>query len=192
MMLEMLAPTPETRLQQGDIICNVDLPEYHAVVGDEALLSVVRFPFAVVLTQDCDLQQNHLALGAKPGGSPLVSTLVAPAYHVADAQAGTQLEALGVTMPSLPKKNPNSQSAKDLYQNKNARYHCLPLSQADSALPDLIVDFKHYFTVNSAYLTVMKERCQLASLNSLYREDLCQRFAAYLSRIGLPQQISGL
>jgi len=191
-MQQMIRQALEDRVQQGDIVRNVDFPEYSAVEGDEAVLTVVRFPFAVVLTQDCDLQQNHVALARGSGGGRLVSTLVAPAYHLADAQAGSQLEFLGVKMPSLPPKDPNSLYAKSLYQNKNARYHCLPLSQANELLPDLIVDFKQYFAVNSGYLTVMKSRCHLASLNDLYCEDLCQRFATYLSRVGLPKPISAM
>jgi len=191
-MNAMLRQAPVPRLEQGDIIRNVDMPEYSAIDDDEAILTVTRFPFVVVLTQDCDLAQNHTALQNGTGGGRLVATLVAPAFHVADAQAGTQLDPLGIQMPSLPNKNPKSQSAKDLYTNNNLRYHCLPLLKADPALPDLLIDFKQYFSVNSEYLTVMKTRCWVASLNDLYREDLAQRFSAYLSRIGLPEAISAI
>lgn len=189
-MKAMLRSGPGARLSQGDILRNVDFPMYSQVQGREATLSIVRFPRAVVLSQDCDVQQDHGALlDEDESGGRLVSVLMAPLYEMSDAVSGNHLEGLGMKMPSLPKK-PSSQSTKDLRRNKNPRYHCLPLSQAQGDLPDLIADFKHYFSVSSVYLACVRKDILVASLNELYREDLCQRFAAYLTRIGLPAPIS--
>jgi hypothetical protein len=188
-MQEMLRAEPWKRLCQGDILRNVDSPEYSEVIGDAAILTVVRFPLALVLSQDCDIQQDHHALvGAESGGCRLLSVLLAPLYEMNDAISGEQLANLKIPMPSLPNSK-KSQSAKGLRQNQHPRYHCLPLSEAKSGLPDAVVDFKHYFTVSSAYLLAIHDRSLVASLATLYREDVCQRFAAYLARIGLPSPI---
>ena len=47
-------------------------------------------------------------------------------------------------------------------------------------------DFKHYFSVSVAYLEKLRPKHFVCRLSELYREDLSQRFAAYLARIGLP------
>lgn len=185
----MLRDDPGDRLRQGDILRNVDFPVYSEVDAEKAVLRVVRFPLAVVLSQDCDIEQDYgLLVGEEAGGSRLVSVLMAPLYEMSDAISGEHLSLLMIKMPSLP-SGKKSQSAIDLKQNKNPRYHCLPLSQAQEGQPDLIADFKHYFSVSSRYLVSIRERALIAPLNDLYREDLCQRFAAYLTRIGLPQPI---
>lgn len=176
------------RLCQGDILRNVDLPEYSTVEDGSAILTVVRFPLALVLSQDCDLQQDFSARVHGESASMLLSVLLVPLYEMGDAVSGEQLKELDVTMPSLP-SGTKSQSARDLRQNKNARYHCLPMSQEQDGLPDVIADFKNYFAVNSSYLTGIRARSLAGSLDTLYREDVVQRFAAYLARIGLPVPI---
>jgi hypothetical protein len=177
------------RLRQGDILRSIDFPVYSEVAGDKAILRVVRFPRAVVLSQDCDIEHDYeLLVGEESSGSRLVSVLMAPLYEMSDAVSGDHLSKLMIKMPSLP-DGKKSQAAKDLRRNNNPRYHCLPLSQAEESQEDLIVDFKHYFSVSSRYLVAVRPRALIASLNELYREDLCQRFAAFLSRIGLPSQI---
>jgi hypothetical protein len=49
-----------------------------------------------------------------------------------------------------------------------------------------VIDFKHYFSVPVEYLERIKPTNFVCAVCELYREDICQRFAAYLSRIGLP------
>jgi len=176
------------RLCQGDILRNVDLPEYSSVEGGDAVLTVIRFPLALVLSQDCDLRQDYGARVLGDSNSMLLSVLMVPLYEMSDAASGEQLSELGVKMPSLPSGG-KSQSAKDLRQNKNVRYHCLPLNHASEDLPPVVADFKNYFAVSASYLTCVRERLLVCSLAELYREDVVQRFAAYLSRIGLPVSI---
>lgn len=53
-------------------------------------------------------------------------------------------------------------------------------------MPPLIVDFKHYFSVNSESLREDVRAHYVCSIEVLFRERLSQRFANYLARIGLP------
>ena len=180
----MLLERPGDELRHGDILRNIDFPAYRSIDGDQATLSILRFPRAVVLSQDCDLASDLLSVEKQD--IRLVSVLMAPLYEMSDAADGNHLRGLGMHSDGLRGKN--SGSGKDLRQNANPRYHCLPLSQAGID-PDLIADFKHYFSVSADYLMAVRRLAIVASLNVPYREDLCQRFAAYLTRIGLEKPI---
>jgi hypothetical protein len=70
-------------------------------------------------------------------------------------------------------------------QNERPRYHYLSFPDNVPIVPS-IADFKHYFSVNLVYLEKLRQKHFVCRLSELYREDLSQRFAAYLSRIGLP------
>ena len=164
------------RLRQGDIIKGVDLPHYAEVRGEIAKLKIVRFPLVVVLTQDCDLERDYecRADEDKSQGPRIVSVLVAPLYHIDDIIAGEHLTRLGIEKAgSLPSGDPvEGGSSRAWRQNENPRYHCLPLSKTGKGLPDVVADFKHYFSVGADYLTLRKRQALLGSLNDLYREDL--------------------
>lgn len=75
---------------------------------------------------------------------------------------------------------------KKICQNETPRYHYLNRYEPFE-IPDLVLDFKRYYTVSREYLYDIYNEVYLASLGGLYREDLSQRFANYLSRIGLPE-----
>jgi len=74
-------------------------------------------------------------------------------------------------------------------QNNVYRYHYLGNAE-EQQVPELILDFKHYFTIprDIAYRPDFK-KCYLATMDDLFREHLSQRFANYLSRIGLPELV---
>jgi hypothetical protein len=76
---------------------------------------------------------------------------------------------------------------KELMRNNNPRYHYLKFP-SDISVPDSIIDFKHYFTVNVEYLKTVKKDSFVCSLKPLFREQLSHRFAFFLSRIGLPDR----
>ena len=71
-------------------------------------------------------------------------------------------------------------------QNERTRYHYLDFT-ADVPIVPSIADFKHYFSASVAYLEKIRPKNFVCRLSELYREDLSQRFAAYLARIGLPE-----
>ena len=70
--------------------------------------------------------------------------------------------------------------------NEIPRFHYLKF--AENNMPELIVDFKHFFTINREviYQNIDKRLC---SLDNLFKEKLSQRFSNFISRIGLPEEV---
>jgi hypothetical protein len=178
--------TKNTRICQGDIFKNVDFIESIFEKSGTLEISRITFPYVVVLTQDCELQQdyNHrksMALREKQN-KMLLSVLVAPLYNAEHVFMGTHLSELGISCAPI---NKDRTEGKTLMDNERPRYHYIEFPETVSISPS-IIDFKHYFSVNVEYLRKLKTKSFVCKISELYREDVSVRFANYLSRIGLP------
>lgn len=144
----------------------------------------VEMPFFVVLTQACDLEQDFENRNEKKetDDKKIQSVLVCPAYASKELKKGEHLSKAGLKMTSY-----SSNLWKTIKKNNNLRYHFLE-TNPDMGLPELIIDFKHYYTIPMESMYENKEY-YLCSMDNLFKEDLSQRFASYLSRIGLPNVI---
>lgn len=182
-----------SRISQGDVFSDIECIEYVAERRGVLEVSKIIFPLVVVLTQDCDLEQDARSRGRRIGTSPdrarqsnndkwLFSVLVAPLYNAEHVFQGLHLSDLGLTMAPINRKRTEGHT---LMQNERPRYHYLDFP-ADVAIVPSIVDFKHYFSSSLRYLEKMRPTNFKCRLSELYREDLSQRFAGYLARIGLP------
>ena len=191
-MAEVITKTyreTSTIINQCDIFRDVEYLEYAIENEDTIEVSKIHFPYVIVLTQACDLQQDHdakLKLVEKGSGNQdkfLISVIVAPIYNFEDFLVGDHLKQLDMKMEAFPgrKKTPT----KNIIANENKRYHYLKF---DESVPivESVIDFKHYFTVSINYLTSIYETHYMCSVDSLYRELISQRFSNFLSRIGLP------
>ena len=110
----------------------------------------------------------------------LQSILVCPAYPAEKVRLGTHLEELNLTMVYL-----NGARWNLVKTNQNSRYHFLD-NNSVLQIPDLVIDFKHYYSIPRNILYKEIKNHYIGSMNELFREGLSQRFAFYLSRIGLP------
>jgi hypothetical protein len=176
------------RLCQGDILRDLELVEWGAVVGAEPQqqinLTKRALPYAVVLSQECDLYQdlqNRNDLAKPTQDKFLHSVLLGPAYPAQSVREGTHLEALQVKCERL-----NKDRWKSVLHNSDPRYHYLPAAEA-LQIPDLVLDFKHFITAPRSILLDLKRDAYLASLGQLFRDSLSQRFANFLARIALPE-----
>jgi hypothetical protein len=168
-------------LRQGEILTNftqyqLDVDRLRAQQPIEVLQ--ITHPCVVVLSQDCDLDQDYTRRLNNKIDNLLASILfcsVAP--NDEDFRRGIGL---------------GSKEWKKVEENRESRLHYLrAVPQADDAsnegLPDLIVDFRQYFAVPTAEayfsLEAAHRRCRL---ETPYVEHLSQRFAVYTSRIALP------
>lgn len=183
-MVRVLKSRPG-RIRQGDVISDVDLVESFIEKNGYFETSLITYPLAIVLTQDCDLEQDSRCWSRRPSGKPnedkfLVSILLAPIYNFEQVRLGQHLSRLERTTQIM-----GGEIRKSVMRNQNQRYHFLQFPES-LQLVDSLIDFKHYFSVEPEYLRRLRKRNYVTSLASIYREDVSQRFANYLSRIGLP------
>ena len=152
--------------------------EYVTEAAGNVEISKILFPLVVVLTQDCDLEQDHRFRRTRKEGSTqdkwLISVLVAPLYNVEHVYRGEHLSDLGMSMEQINAKKSPGQYLKN---NERARYHFLSFPSS-VPIADSVADFKHYFSVNVRYLHQLRQSHFICRLAPLHREDLsgCPRF----------------
>lgn len=171
------------RIKQGDVLENVE----HFIYShkEKAVLKFV-YPYTVVITQDCDLEQDFKARNETLKQDKfLESTLLIPAFLSEDLKMGTHLTMLNLERENWSNFSSKSDKWSNIIGNENKRFHCLKQDD-DLKIPELIMDFKFFFTLPHSQLNSIYKDNYLASIKTLYREDLSSRFAHYLSRIGLP------
>ena len=169
-------------IRQGEIISNVTQFEYRR---DEKGVVAFSHRYVIVASQDCDLDWDFKNRGT--GDAPPHGKLL---RHVFLYEA---LEAPDVA-PFLP---PGTKSRQRIRDNKDERYAFIELVPAnldlgERGLPELIVDFKRYFTIptDELYLQINDEAANSAQrrccLVSPYREHFQARACQFQSRVALP------
>lgn len=174
------------RVVQGDILKDIMFVEWDLLGPDPSDVSYItnNLPYIIVLSQDCDLDhdyKNRHNECAEKQDAYLQSILVCPAYLAEDLKAGVHLKGFDLIM-----EKKGGDNYKKIQRNLDPRYHYL-LGDPEFQMPNLIIDFKHYYTLPVNFLYRIYGSRYVASLEELFRESLCQRFSFYLSRIGLPE-----
>ena len=167
------------RLYQGDI-----LEKLKFVIGDseeETELDNIFLSYAVILTQDCDMRSDFICKkSGKNQDKRLLSLLICPAFLINEFVQGKHLGDWQMDVF-------NSKLAKRIKKNDEyKRYHFLS-EESNFSIPELVIDFKHFFTLPRDFLYKQRKDKYVASLNEIFREELSQRFSNYLSRIGIPE-----
>lgn len=172
------------RFRQGEILANVLTLVANGVPfnasSPDAILETLAF--AVVLSQDCDLEQDfeQRKLGNDQSDRILPQTLLCSLF------SREELPPVG---------GHNSALWKLIKKNTSPRYHYLregspAIEGLVHEFPQLTADFKFYVTVPTDVLYSQATQGQvqrLANLESPYAEHLSTRFAYYLARIALPE-----
>jgi hypothetical protein len=171
-----------TRISQGDVFRDVECIEYAVEKRGIIEVSKIVFPLVIVLTQDCDLEQDSNNRGKETQGTKLLSVLVVPLYNAEHVFQGEHLVDIGVKMAPISK---GRTPGRNLMQNESPRYHYIDFP-GDVPLVASVADFKHYFSVHVSSLEKIRKTNFVCRLSDLFKEDLSQRFAGYLARIGLP------
>ena len=191
------------KLFQGDILRDVNI-----VVEYDDEDNLFEMPYIVIMSQDCDLNQDfnsyrrYIEYGKelellninfdnfdknrvddlrKVYDKILPSVLVCPAFPAKQLRKGIHLK----NHNNFIIQHISRRDWKKVEKNEVSRYHYLK-SFSDFQVPELVIDFKRYYTLPTHYVYSIFEESYVASLNELYRERLAQRFVNYLSRIGLP------
>lgn len=171
----------KSRICQGDIFQDL----FVSIGGKNGANDDFDLPYSVVLTQDCDLEQDFNERRAKTGKNDkhIDTVLICPAYPIDLFSAGTHLK--NRVMQTYIKGALDKVKRNDELK----RYHYLA-EDLDHGVPDLVIDFKHFFTIPRDVLYKQRKESYVTSINEVYREYLSQRFTNYLGRIGLPDSSS--
>lgn len=172
-------------IRQGEILSNVSQFRWNleGVKRGESLADPVMHPFAIILSQDCDCEQDYkLRFGDPPSNGTLPSVLFCEVATAEDLKQTGNSQQL------------NSKIWSGIKQNKNERYQFLEeiLAEDDvmkTGIPELTLDFKRYFTIptDELYYRISKGEVQRrCRLNSPYLEHLAVRFGYFVYRIALP------
>ena len=193
---KMYSPSPHGlsgALRQGEILTNVvELQiklETITSIEAEADYSAkpVKHPFAIVVSQDCDLEQDFNFRFYKKGKprNILPSVLFCQVMETEKLEKG------------LHKHLFDSKTFKDYFRNnKDFRFHFVQEIPAEydalgKKLPELGMEFKRYFSMPTAEIyhriemSHTQRRCRL---QSPYVEHFCDRFYNFNKRIALPEE----
>ncbi|MBE9009130.1 hypothetical protein IQ250_02800 [Pseudanabaenaceae cyanobacterium LEGE 13415] len=177
----------DTSLRQGEILTNV--VQYNPVASELSLESEeltfepVIHPYAIVVTQDCDLDWDYNARqndAAQP--SKLLNSVVL--CEIATAQEVRNSAGMNSGEWNLVK----TQRHERFYFFERIPGEC-ELEQ--EGLPELTADFKRIFGIDSATLYrqielgIAKRRAVLASP---YLEHFSRRYHSFHGRVALPSQ----
>lgn len=175
--------SPNDRIYQGDIFHDVEIVESISQSGKNIEINQLRFPMVICLNQDCDLNNDERDRLKKDKihNCRLLHLIVAPVFNFNSFLNGIHW---GDIFEAEPKQKTSDTTIKKIMNNEIPRYHYLCFDQ-ECGLPDMIIDFKHFFTVSTDYLYQILDK-RVRAVDTLYREKISQRFAYYISRIGLP------
>lgn len=173
----------DSPLRQGEILTSVVQVKLDvASLQSDPVLIRISHPFAVVLTQDCDLDQDFRAnQDAVAHDKKLPSILLGEVATAEELRSSASL------------KSPQWARAKI---NKDERFQFLekvapPQDAQGVGLPELAIDFKRVFTIprDEIYRRIeIGEAQRRCVLQSPYVEHLSSRFAYFLSRVALPAE----
>lgn len=168
-------------LRQGELITGLAQVRLGlATIGSDQLKGEREIhPYAIVLSQDCDLDQDwKVRQSGESREAQLLPSVLFAQVHEASLLRGR----VGA-----------SDIWKRVRQNKDERYHFLQAipSQEDAegrGLSELGIDFKRYFTLSTdeVYKQVEDEAHRRCRLVSPYLEHLSTRFCYYQFRVALP------
>ena len=177
---EILSDVVELKVAP-ETICNVD-------ADSDFDFEPVSHPFAIVVSQDCDLEQGYNFTIHDKGNlrHELPSILFCQAQDVDKFRVSEDFRAL---FKSNTFKN-------DFKNNDVFRYHFIQeipieFDARNEGLPELGLDFKRYFSIGVAEVY---RRIELGHthrrtvLKSPYRDHFSRRFFNFNSRIALPEE----
>ena len=176
----------EGPLRQGEILSNLE--QYNLVVSsiDDPTPQVApkKHPWVIVLSQDCDLDQDFKQRFQK-ASYPIKHFPLIPNILFCEVSEASKIR-------SSPGGEINAKIWTSIKQNNNIRYEFLEKIPPDKdfmgiEIPELVIDFKSFFTLptEEVYAFLEKEKVKRHSgLNSPYLEHLTSRFFFYQSRVG--------
>lgn len=170
-----------SRICQGDLLRDIEFN----YVKNSSEVEEIYLQYSVIISQDCDLEQFQNKYEEVEIGDVfnqyIPNILILPAFPATSLKEGNHLSDLY----NYKQDRINSSDWKLVKANRNDRYHYIK-GDVDQQIPDLVCDFKHFFSLSFSLLKEQFGIKYLSSMSELFRESLSQRFTNYISRIGLP------
>jgi hypothetical protein len=151
---------------------------FQSLHAPEPELETITHPQCIVISQDCDLEQDFKVRQNNPEASPLPNVLLCQVSFADDLRGNVA---------------PGKDIWKRIIQNKDERYQFLravPALQdaANEGLDDLGIDLRRYFSVPTDELYEQfnlgaRRRCRLLSP---FKEHLMDRLGYFVARVALP------
>lgn len=177
-------------INQGDIFRDVTYIYKTVEEGDRIIITEFTFPYSIVLSQSCDVYAMNQLM--KTGGKTLKfmpSILMSPIFDIKSMQDGTSFGNIVSNLDLKLEHDSNILTKSDdsvLKKDYHYRFHKFEMGGCYSELFETsVIDFKQYFTVCPEYLFTMIEN-RLCSLEHIFCQQITQKFAVYLSRVGIP------
>ncbi len=182
-------PVSSGPLRQGEFISGLIEPRTRPEglvstgPGTNLTTDLKEHPFAVILTQDCELEGDHRARNSDPiDEKKLIDVvLLCDVFSIEDVRKIARR--IGF----------DSKAFKRIQQNRDERFHYLQaVASNEDAMGNAFgaqgVDFKRVFalTPELVYGQIGHNAKRRFKLDSPYLENLIVRFYAYQSRIALP------
>ncbi|MBD3350438.1 MAG: hypothetical protein GF364_03025 [Candidatus Lokiarchaeota archaeon] len=178
-------PQRDEFISQGDIFR--DLKYIYCFHEMEKYVDVVEitFPYVIVLSQACDMKGMYEIINNNGKSTKqMISVLVAPLFDKSKVQNGDYLKKiLGTNTPS--EKGFSSKDKSTIENDFHYRFHFLNFESSFLEVPDSVIDFKQYFTLNIdiLYKNVSKRIC---TLQPIFKEQVTLKFSTYLTRVAIP------
>ena len=182
-------PPASGRLIQGEVIGPVweyvpAVPPTEVARGAEIPVSPIRHERLILVTQDCDLEQDY-ALRFPRGwdDEPVL---------VDDEPGAVPHVVLCESFEELRSRVAGGDIFRRAKRNQDERYHTLPdadVTGTDLRLPTLYIDFRRAVALPTRFVYAgLREGGieRLALLPEIFRLDLAHRFFGYLSRVPVP------
>jgi len=189
MIMTRVSKRRSKSIRQGDIYRDIECLEYINEEKGILEISKITYPYVIVLSQVCDLMSDYLNRKdvkknpEKKTDKYLISALVVPLFNADQFIRGEHLSELELRMRS--DMDWDKTEGEKIKNNQLPRFHYMQFPK-EVNIVDSILDFKHFFTINIGVLYKLKSKKFVCSVSRLFREEISDRFAFYLARIGLP------
>jgi hypothetical protein len=178
-------------LRQAELLSSVSqvtVRPTSLLAGRRLVTDVIQHDWAIIASQDCDLDWDFAARFPDPART--VKNKELPNILLCETRRVPE----GARLPEFDKD-----IWRRVSQNQDERYYLLPALSADrdrlgEGVDSLLVDFKRHFTISTPELyqrlalrhSNVERAERRAELESPHREDFCSRFVDFLSRVALP------
>ena len=181
-------------LRQAEVLSAVkQVKRIVSTETDSIPIDLINHPFAIIVSQDCDLDLDFKARNEVVGPN---NKIVGPGKKLPNILLCEVATAEELFTSGRDSGDINSKIWTHIRTNNDMRYHFFQaaepnLDSVGLGLPELAVDFKRYFSIptDDLYAQLVDSHDPIQRrlrLKNPYCEHFCTRFSFFLSRIALP------